>query len=870
MTGSNQFPTRHAPWLAPILLIAMWVAACGDDPLAPASCGPLPQVTVTVGETSSVNACFNDANGDVLTLQATSSNPSVATASLAGTSITVTGIAPGNATVTVTASDPGGLQAQSSFQVMVPNRAPEPRGTMPSVRVPAGRTATVDASQYFWEPDGETLSYTAGSSDAEVAGASVAGSVVTVTAESKGSATITVTARDPGGLSATQSFVLTVPNRPPEPVGGIGAQTIEVGQSVTLDVAGSFSDPDGDALTYTAVSSITAVASTSVSGSAVTITAAAPGTAVITITARDDEQATATQQVNVTVPQPNRAPRPVGSIPAQTVQVGGRATVNASQYFSDPDGDALTYSATSSNSGVARASVSGSTVTITGASAGSATITITARDPEGLTATQQVRVTVPQPNRAPRRVGSIPAQTISVGGRGTVNASQYFSDPDGDALTYSAVSSNSGVARASVSGSTVTITGAGAGSATITVTARDPGGLSATQQARVTVSQGNRAPRPQGTIPSKTINADGSAGVNASQYFSDPDGDALTYSATSSNSSVARASVSGSWVTVMGVSAGSATITVTARDPGGLSATQRFSVTVRSAGAPDLQVPTVTPTSVTGSPGDTVWATFTLRNSGSAASAATTVRVLISSDANISESDAEIDDFQIRALNAEETLTRQLGLILAVTEGTGYWGICIEAVPGESNTGNNCSQGVRVTVRASGGPDLEFTGISPRTVIVTSGTAFTLKPIVANTGGATAPATKIKLMLSNDSTIGTSDRVLASEDLRAIAPSRTLTISYKVTLTGRGSGFLGFCIDPVAGETNTTNNCSPHVRLTLLSSGNQTADDGAAGSFLLVEHGVLRIESGALPEDSGAHRDLAIGAIIHFEGRREP
>ena len=562
------------------LLLAVWALAC-ENPLAPDPCGPIPQVTVHVGETSSVTACFNDPNGDMLSYTVASSNRSVATATVAGATITVSGVAPGSATVRLTARDPGGLQGQQSFQVMVPNRAPQIRGTPPSITVQVGESATVEVSQYFTEPDGEMLTYTAVSSDAEVAAVSVAGSAITVTAEAKGSATITITATDPGGLSATQSFRMTVPNRPPVPVGAIDAQTIEVGQSATLDAAVYFSDPDGDPLTYTVTSSNSGVARGSVRESTLTIAAVAAGRATLTVTA-SDQDGSAQQTFRVTVP--NRAPRRVGSIPAQTIEVGERATVNASRYFSDPDGDALTYTATSSNSSVARASASGSTVTITAARAGSATITVTARDPEGLSATQQVRVTVPQPNRAPRRVGSIPAQTIEVGERTTVNASRYFSDPDGDALTYTATSSNSSVARASASGSTVTITAARAGSATITVTARDPEGLSATQQVRVTVPQPNRAPRRVGSIPAQTIEAGERATVNASRYFSDPDGDALTYTATSSNSSVARTSVSGFTVTITAASDGSATVRVTATDPDGLSATQSFAITVEGAG----------------------------------------------------------------------------------------------------------------------------------------------------------------------------------------------------------------------------------------------------------------------------------------------
>ena len=835
MKASNpQSPSRSGRtragslWVRATVLIALAATAC-ESPVAPAACGPLPQVTVNVGETSSVAACFNDENGDVLSYTAASSNPGVATASISGTSITVTGISPGNTTVTVTASDPDGLQGQQSFAVMVPNRGPQPRGTVPNVTVQVGRTATVEASQYFSEPDGESLTYAASASDGGVASVSVAGSTITATAEAKGSTTLTITARDPGGLTATQSFRFTVPNRPPVPVGGIGAQTIEVGQSVTVDVAALFSDPDNDPLTYTAASSIPAVARTSVSGSAITITAAGPGATTITITARDDERATATQQVSVTVPQPNRAPQRVGSIPARTIDVGERATVNASQYFTDPDNDALSYAAASSSSSVARVSVSGSTVTITGAGAGSATITVTARDPEGLTATQQARVTVSQANRAPRPVGAIPPQTIGVGGRATVNASQYFSDPDNDALTYSATTSNSSVARASVSGSTVTITGAGAGSATITVTARDPEGLTATQQARVTVSQGNRPPRPVGTIPSQTINAGGTTTVNASQYFSDPDNDALTYSATSSNSGVARASVSGSTVTITGVSAGSATITVTARDPGSLSATQQFSVSVGSAGAPDLEFTNVTPTSVTGSPGDTVWAEFTLRNSGNATAAATTIRTYQSTNSSISTSDSEIGRLQTSSLAAGRTVTFDQGIILSSSaSGTFYFGLCADAVAGESDTGNNCSRGVRVTVGgSSSGPDL-VVSLSTASVTVSPGGSFSYDVTIRNQGDATSAATRARTFASTDATISTNDTQIGSaSSVPSLGPSQeasgtqTLTVGADAT---PGTVYIGECVDAVSGESNTNNNCSSAITLTIQTGGGGGSD----------------------------------------------
>ncbi|MYB97143.1 MAG: hypothetical protein F4X60_01105 [Gemmatimonadetes bacterium] len=552
----------------------------------PGPAGTIPGQTLYIGDTVTVDLppYFEDPDGDALTYTAASSSPAVATAMVAGTTVTIAAVAQGMTTVTVTARDTEGLTANQTFETAVPNRPPGPVGTVPDQTLYTGDTVTVDLSPYFEDLDADALTYTASSSNSFVATASVSGSSAMITAAAKGATTVTVTATDPGGLTATQTFESTVPNRPPGAVGTVSERTVRIEETITVDLAPYFHDPDADPLTYTAASSNAAVATASVAGSLVTITGVAVGSATITLTARDPDRLTATQQVGVTVRLANRAPRPVRRIPTQRLAPGRTATINASRYFDDPDDDPLTYSASSSNSGVARVSVSGSAVRIRAVATGSATITVTARDPSGLTATQRAAVRV-QANRAPEPAGTIPALELAPAETATVDASEYFTDPDGDALAYTAESSNSSVATASVSGSTVTITAVADGSATITVTAQDPGGLTATQETGVTVTEGNRAPRPVGSIPPVTLDPGGTTDIDASGYFTDPDGDALTYSAASSSPGVATASVVGSVVTVGAVGAGTAAVAVAAQDPGGLTATQWIDVTVTGSGA---------------------------------------------------------------------------------------------------------------------------------------------------------------------------------------------------------------------------------------------------------------------------------------------
>ena len=461
-------------------------------------------------------------------------------------------------------------------------------GTIPNQAIATGQSATLDVSAYFRDPDGGALTFTVASSADGVVSVSLSGTTLTMVGVASGTATVTVTARDPDGLTAAQGFEVTVetPNRAPEAVGAIAAQTLAAGSSETVDVSSYFRDPDGDALTYAASSSNAAVATAAVSGAEVAISAVASGTATVTVTARDPDGLTAAQGFEVTVETPNRAPEAVGAIAAQTLAAGSSETVDVSSYFRDPDGDALTYAASSSNAAVATAAVSGAEVAISAVASGTATVTVTARDPDGLTAAQGFEVTVETPNRAPEAVGAIAAQTLAAGSSETVDVSSYFRDPDGDALTYAASSSNAAVATAAVSGAEVAISAVASGTATVTVTARDPDGLTAAQGFEVTVETPNRAPEAVGAIAAQTLAAGSSETVDVSSYFRDPDGDALTYTASSSNAAVATAAVSGAEVAISAVASGTATVTVTARDPDGLTAAQGFQVTVPTTPPP--------------------------------------------------------------------------------------------------------------------------------------------------------------------------------------------------------------------------------------------------------------------------------------------
>ena len=191
------------------LAAVVWLGACGD-PQPPVACGTIPQQTLHAGEREVVTPCFEDPEMEPISLSAASSNSEVADASISGSAVQIRGVSPGNATVTVTATDPDSLTAQVRFDVLVPNRAPEVIRTIPEVRLPPGGVGGILLSAFFSDPDAQTLSYQAESSNPSVMTVSVTGDTLIMTGGDLGTATGTATATDPGGLSTSQTFTLSV------------------------------------------------------------------------------------------------------------------------------------------------------------------------------------------------------------------------------------------------------------------------------------------------------------------------------------------------------------------------------------------------------------------------------------------------------------------------------------------------------------------------------------------------------------------------------------------------------------------------------------------------------------------------------------
>ena len=245
-------------------------------------------------------------------------------------------------------------------------------------------------------------------------------------------------------------------------------------------------------------------------------------------------------------------------------------------------------------------------------------------------------------------------------------------------------------------------------------------------------------------------------------------------------------------------------------------------VTVSEPGAPtapDLEVglPSVSDNS------PVVGATFTLsvtvRNAGDGAAAATTLRSKRSSDGTITNSDASDAFAQIGELAAGATISESFILTAPSTARTYYYGACVDAVPDESDTTNNCSSSVQVTVSepvAPPGPDLEVGLPSVSDNSPVGGSLFTLSVTVRNAGDGAAAATTLRSRRSIDGTITTSDASDAFVAIGELAGGATRrgTVILTAPLTA-GTYYYGACVDAVPDESDTTNNCSSSVQVTV-------------------------------------------------------
>ena len=247
-------------------------------------------------------------------------------------------------------------------------------------------------------------------------------------------------------------------------------------------------------------------------------------------------------------------------------------------------------------------------------------------------------------------------------------------------------------------------------------------------------------------------------------------------------------------------------------------------------GAPDLVVESPSVSDSTPAPGDTFSFNVRVRNQGDARSGSTTLRYYRSTNSTINSSDAQVSTDSVAGLSGGSNVSISETLVAPSSPGTYYYGACVDEVNGESNTSNNCSGGVRVAVEEEAGvgaPDLTLehsSGAGP--IEVTAGESFYYLVGVHNQGSGPSDPTTLRHYRSSDSTISSSDTQVRTDSIPGLQADELLAVELRLSVPSTaGTYYYGSCVDAVSGESNTRNNCSDGIRVTVSGDDTSGGDD---------------------------------------------
>ncbi len=558
--------------LTPAEIVALYNGSWGSSTNQPPVLAAIGNQSVNEGQSLSFTVSATDPNSTNLTYSASglptgaSFNTSTHTFSW-----TPTYSQAGSYNVTLAVSD-GSLSDSETITITVSNvdRAPVLAAiSNQTVNEGANLSFSISGS----DPDGDPLSYSAGGLPAG-ATFSATNQVFswTPTYSQAGNYNVTFTVSD-GTLSASQTVNIAVlnVNRPPV-LSPISNQTVNENQALTFTISGT--DPDGNALTYSA-SGLPGGASFNSSTRTFSWTPSYSQAGSYNVAfAVSDGTLTASQTVAITVNNVNRPPV-LNSIGNKSVTAGQLLSFVISG--SDPDGDALTYSASGLPAGATfNTSTRAFSWTPTFSQAGNYSVTFTVSD-GSLTASETITISVGSVNQPPV-LAAIGSKSVNEGQ--TLSFTLSATDPAGGTLTYSVTGLPSGAAFNTTTGAfawTPTYTQAGNYSVTFTVS---DGSLTDSETIAITVANVNRAPilaalNPQTVIAGQTLNFTVSA--------TDPDGDALTYSAPSLPAGATFDTSSGNFAwTPTDAQTGTVNVVFSASD-GSLSASATVAITVTAA-----------------------------------------------------------------------------------------------------------------------------------------------------------------------------------------------------------------------------------------------------------------------------------------------
>ena len=224
-------------------------------------------------------------------------------------------------------------------------------------------------------------------------------------------------------------------------------------------------------------------------------------------------------------------------------------------------------------------------------------------------------------------------------------------------------------------------------------------------------------------------------------------------------------------------------------------------------------------------PGDQIWIDTRVENNGLGDSPGTTLRYYRSNDDTIAASDIQIGTDRVVSLESGAIVDHSLRVTAPDSPGTYYYGACVDAVPGDRNPGDDCSGPLHTAVISQEtaeqtSPDLVVRNVTRGGSGVQQalhvGQILTIQADVDNIGDASSRSTTLRFYLSSDSDITTGDRQVATSAPGVVQPGKNSHLFVRVNAPSNpGTYYYGACVDPVAEESDTTNNCSSALRVSI-------------------------------------------------------
>ena len=564
------------------------VTSTADSPLA-ITAQPASASTVVIGATVTVSVSVTG-TGPV-TYQWYKGNLSSPVAGQVNATLTLTNVQLSDAgSYSVVATGPCNSVTSTAFVLTV--NEPAPVNNPPTTTGISNQTATVgqafslDVAPAFSDPNGDALTFSASGLPG---GLSLSGSVISGTPSASGVSSVTVTATDPGSLSVSTSFTITVSPASvttTAPFAITGVTTISctpVANRINITFNPQYAGLNGQPISFQVANELSPT------------TASGPYTLQLyadnpVITLRAIQTGTPGEvsfsynwlaACNGVNPPTNQAPTTTG-IANQNAPVGQAFSLNVASSFSDPEGQTLTFSASGLPGGL---SLSGSTISGTPSASGVSTVTVTATDPGSLSVSTSFTITVNPASvttTAPFAITGVTTNSCTpVANRINLTFTPQYAGLNGQPISF----------RVDNELSPTTAPGPYSLSLypdnpVITLRATQTGTPGEVSFSYNWLAACNSVNPPTNQAPTTTGIANQNATVgqgfnlNVASSFSDPNGDALTFSASGLPSGL---SLSGSTISGTPSASGVSSVTVTATDPGSLSVSTSFQITVNPA-----------------------------------------------------------------------------------------------------------------------------------------------------------------------------------------------------------------------------------------------------------------------------------------------